>query len=93
MHHVFAGAENILCKFFSTLLRPNEVDKVSLLLNQNLKSRNFFLRRSEGNTEMKYWKAVNFKLLFFHINVVIKDSCDTRSKREEGKYSKLITAT
>ena len=66
MHQVFLGTGKTLSKMFLKALRPVELKEFNSFLKNALIPAEF-LRKPKDVAEMNFWKAGDFKVLFFHL--------------------------
>ena len=91
MHQVFLGTGKFLCKTFISKIRGKEIEKFNSLLRQCLVPSDF-LRKPKTTNEMNFWKAADFKLLFFHLIPLMMQDLTTLSDELNKSFWNLSLA-
>ena len=91
MHQVFLGTGKTLCKLFIDSLRPRERTEFDSILKTFFIPLEF-LRKPKNVCEVNFWKAADYKLLFFHLLPLSLDCFNRMSSEHKKSFQQLSLA-
>ena len=92
MHQVFLGTAKILSKSLLGVLKGNEVQSMSLLV-EKCKVPSEFMHKSKRVSELNFWKASDYKLFFFHTGPLVFSTFNLQTTAQKVFESFLTLST